>query len=270
MKLIEPPKKPPRESSSTIARQRFEQLEGWPLFHSDWMRALFIHYEVDRDVLQSQIPFELDLHGGRAIVSLVAFTMQGLRLPIGGRLGALLTAPGATHPLLNVRTYIRHRGELGIYFMREWIPNRLSVFIGPRTYGLPYRYGKLDYHHDHECGELRGMVIPGGNSGRLVYEAQVDPEVNYEPCAEGTFSHFLLERYTAFTEWRDRARLFRIWHQPWAQTKLHVTVLDDSALPGSGSWYQAARLIGANYSPGVSTVWIGRPHSVQAAETPIG
>ena len=88
MKLIERPKPPLRESSSAIARQRFERLEGWPLFHSGWMRALFIHYEVDRDVLQSQIPFELDLHEGRAIVSLVAFTMQGLRLPIAGRLGA--------------------------------------------------------------------------------------------------------------------------------------------------------------------------------------
>ena len=119
MKLIEPPKPPLRESPSAVARHRFEQLEGWPLFHSDWMRALFIHYEVDQEVLQSQIPFELDLHEGRAIVSLVAFTMQGLRLPIAGRLGALLTAPGATHPLLNVRTYVRHRGEPGIYFMRE-------------------------------------------------------------------------------------------------------------------------------------------------------
>ena len=259
MKLIEPPKKPPRESSSAIARQRFERLEAWPLFHSDWMRALFIHYEVDRDVLQSQIPFELDLHEGRAIVSLVAFTMQGLRLPIGGRLGTLLTAPGATHPLLNVRTYVQHRGELGIYFMREWIPNRLSILIGPRTYGLPYRYGKLVYHHDHENGQLRGTVIPGGNCGRLVYEAQVDPEASYEPCADGTLSHFLLERYTAYTKWRKRARLFRIWHEPWLQTRPEVTILDDSALVASGSWYAASRLLSANYSPGVRPVWIGRP-----------
>ncbi len=270
MKLIEPPKPPLRESSSAIARQRFERLEGWPLFHSDWMRALFIHYEVDRDMLQAQIPFELDLHEGRAIVSLVAFTMQGLRLPIAGRLGALLTAPGATHGLLNVRTYIKHAGEPGIYFMTEWIPNRLSILIGPRTYGLPYRYGKLDYHHDHEDGQLSGTVTPGGNCGRLVYEAHVAPDASYEPCAEETLSHFLLERYTAFTKWRKRARLFRIWHEPWLQTHPDVTILDDSALAASGSWHGAARLIGANYSPGVHPVWIGRPHSVQTAQTPIG
>ena len=264
MKLIEPPENPLRESSSAIARQRFQRLEKRALFHSDWMRALFIHYEVDCEALQAQIPFELDLHEGRAIVSLVAFTMQGLRLPFAGRLGALLTAPGATHGLLNVRTYVRHRGEVGIYFMREWIPNRLSILIGPRTYGLPYRYGKLDYRHDHENGQLRGTVTPapGNSAGRLVYEARVDPKASYQPCAEGTLSHFLLERYTAFTKWRERARLFRIWHEPWLQTRSEVTILDDSALPGCGSWHSAARLIGANYSPGVRPVWIGRPRSV--------
>ena len=272
MKLIEPLRGPRCESLVAIARGRFQRIEGRPLFYSDWDRALFMHFDVDRDVLQKHIPFELDLHHGRAVVSLVAFTMRGLRFPIGGRLGALLTAPGATHGLLNVRTYIRHNGEVGIYFMREWIPNRLSIFIGPRTYGLSYRYGKLDYQHDHETGQLRGTVTPapGSKGGRLVYEAQVDPEASLEPCADGTLSQFLLERYTAFTKWHKRARLFRIWHEPWLQTRPEVTILDDSALKASGSWNGAARLIGANYSPGTKRVWIGRPHSVQVAETPIG
>ncbi len=272
MKLIGPLKGPPCESLAAIARGRFQRIEGRPLFSSDWDRALFMHFDVDRDVLQRHIPFELDLHHGRAVVSLVAFTMRGLRFPIGRRLGALLTAPGATHGLLNVRTYIRHNGEVGIYFMREWIPNRLSILVGPRTYGLPYCYGKLDYQHDHENGQLHGTVTlaPGSNAGRLVYEAQVDPEASFEPCADGTLSQFLLERYTAFTKWRERARLFRIWHEPWLQTQVDVTILDDSALTASGSWYSAAHLTGANYSPGVRTVWIGRPHSVRIAQTPIG
>ena len=177
MKLIEPREGPPGESLAAVARGRFQRIEGRPLFYSDWDRALFMHFDVDRDVLQRHIPFALDLHHGRAVVSLVAFTMRGLRFPIGGRLGALLTAPGATHGLLNVRTYIRHNDEVGIYFMREWIPNRLSILIGPRTYGLPYRYGKLAYHHDHEHGQLRGTVIPGGNCGRLVYEVASAREI---------------------------------------------------------------------------------------------
>ena len=114
------------------------------LFVSDWVRALFVHYQVDPAVLQDQIPLPLDVRDGRAYVSLVAFTMRGLRFAAGGRLGAWLVAPVATHGLLNVRTYVTHRGMAAIYFMTEWIPNRLSVLVGPYTYGLPYRYGRLD------------------------------------------------------------------------------------------------------------------------------
>jgi len=32
----------------------------------------------------------------------------------------------------------------GIFFIAEWIPNRLAVLIGPRMYGLPYRLGRLN------------------------------------------------------------------------------------------------------------------------------
>jgi len=262
MKLIEPPNPLVCQSLSANARQRFQRIERWPLFICDWDRALFMHFEVDPDNLQPQIPFELDLYSGKAIVSLVAFTMRGLRLAIGGRLSAILTAPVATHPLLNVRTYIRHQGEAGIFFMTEWIPNRLSILIGPRTYGLPYRYGKINYQHNHENGQLRGKVSPGNSSGRFAYEAAIETNITFKPCDYGTLSHFLLERYTAFTRWRKQARLFRIWHEPWLQTPLNVTITDNSALRAIGNWYKSARLVGANYSPGAKQVWMGRPRRV--------
>lgn len=262
MKLAELPRTRDCQSLSAIAKHHFKRIERWPLFFSDWDRALFIHFEVDPDVLQPQIPFELDLQKGKAIVSLVAFTMRDLRLSLGGRFSAFLTAPVATHPLLNVRTYIRHHGEAGIYFMTEWIPNRLSILVGPRTYGLPYRYGKLNYQHNHENGSLRGVVTPGNNTGRFAYEADIEKNTTFKPCDNGTLSHFLLERYTAFTKWRKQARLFRIWHKPWLQTDLDVTITDDSALRASGTWYQASRLVGANYSPGTKKIWMGMPRRV--------
>ena len=65
------------------------QPECPPLFLGDWVRALFIHYEVEPEILQREVPFELDLWNGRAFASLVAFTMQRLRLGFGGWLGEL-------------------------------------------------------------------------------------------------------------------------------------------------------------------------------------
>ena len=57
------------------ARRRFIASEGRPLLVADWERALFMHFEVPREVLQRHVPFELDLFEGRAFVSLVAVTM---------------------------------------------------------------------------------------------------------------------------------------------------------------------------------------------------
>src|SRR5690348_5003511 len=112
------------EDPSTAARQRLLSCRGEPLFYSDWLRAVFIHYEVDPVLLQRFVPFPLDLRDGKAYVSLVAFTMEGLRPCRGGPLAAWALAPIATHELLNVRTYVRHGNETGIYFIAEWIPNR--------------------------------------------------------------------------------------------------------------------------------------------------
>src|SRR6266511_817341 len=55
-----------------------------PLFYAHWMRAVFVHFEVEPAVLQNEVPFPLDLWQGRAFVSLVAFTMERLRPWIGG------------------------------------------------------------------------------------------------------------------------------------------------------------------------------------------
>src|SRR5258708_3228276 len=138
------PTQPNLESShrlSDAARRRILGARGEPLFYADWLRAVFIHYEADPEALQREVPFELDLDDGRAYVSLVAFTMRDMRPRIGGRLAAWLLKPIATHEFLNVRTYVRHGGETGIYFLAEWLSNPLSVWLGPLTFGLPYRFG---------------------------------------------------------------------------------------------------------------------------------
>jgi uncharacterized protein YqjF (DUF2071 family) len=52
-------------------------------------------------------------------VNLVTFTMENMHPRIGGQLGAWLCRPIAMHDFLNVRTYVRHKGEPGIHFLAE-------------------------------------------------------------------------------------------------------------------------------------------------------
>lgn len=143
---------------SDAARSRFLALEGRPPLVSDWLDTVMIHYECDAGELQRDVPFELDLFEGRAFVSLVAFTMTNLRTRRWPRLGRRLLAPIGTHAFLNVRTYVCVGGEFGIYFLAEYLPNRLSVALGPPLYGLPYQFGRLAFHHDQSARTLTGVV----------------------------------------------------------------------------------------------------------------
>lgn len=247
-----------RSTLSEAARRRMLALPGEPMFYARWDRAVFIHYAADAAVLQRDVPFELDLRDGRAFVSIVAFTLVRMRPRIGGRLGEWLFKPIATHEFLNVRTYVRHRGEPGIYFLAEWLSNPLSVHLGPRTFGLPYKFGRLIYDHSRVRGDIRGTVE--AREGRLTYQGDVAGS-SLTPTEIGSLTEFMLERYTAFTHQRNRARFFRVWHSPWEQAPADIKVTADTIIASTGRWWKTAERVGANYSPGAE-VWMGRPHRI--------
>jgi hypothetical protein len=249
------------EIPGEVARRGLLSVRGEPLFLADWSRAVFVHYEIPAADLQREVPFRLDLHEGKAYVSLVAFTLRRMRPCLGGALAAWLFKPIATSAYLNVRTYVRHDDEPGIYFLSEWLNNPLSVRLGPLTFGLPYRFGELNYQHRHEIGTLNGAVTETIHQMSFAYEATL-AEPTFVPCPAGSLDEFLLERYTAFTAHKNKRRFFRIWHRPWAQQAIRVAVADNRLLTQVWPWFSHATLAGGNYSPGVRDVWMGRPHQI--------
>ena len=72
-----------------------------------------------------------------------------------------------------------------------------------------------------------------------------------------------MERYTAFTKARNKARFFRVWHLPWQQQAVEIDVTERSLLETNWEFFRQAQLAGANYSPGLKEVWMGWPHSIQ-------
>ena len=116
-----------------------------------------------------------------------------------------LLKPIATHEYLNVRTYVRHGAETGIYFLAEWLPNRLSVALGPRFFGLPYRLDRFDYH-ELSCSNLRtnvadGFVSDGFGKGLLTFNVRLEPNSAMDHCDAGSLEEWLMERYAAFFVW---------------------------------------------------------------------
>jgi len=244
----------PAATVSARARSVMESFPGEPFWLCDWQEVVFLHFEADPAALKNQVPFELDLFEGRAYVSLVAFTLTNMRPRFGGRLTGLIFKPFGTHRFLNVRTYVQHRGQTGIYFLAEWLDApRLNLLAGPLIYGLPFRCGRLVYRNQPVLGGINGRV--SDQSGELAYAGKLlqSPRT----ARPGTLDEFLLERYRAFTHRRGRNAWFPVWHPPWRQASLEAAVADTTLLKSTGDWFGSAALHSAHWSPGALGVGMG-------------
>jgi len=110
------------------------------------------------------------------------------------------------------------------------------------------------------------MVREKKNGPRLVYEAELNND-SFAPCSAQSLDEYLLERYTAFTSHGAKKGFFRIWHPPWPQKRINVSVSDCGLLERTWPWFQHARLISGNYSPGAHDVWMGRPQRITSIQS---
>lgn len=243
---------------SAVAREVMQVQDGGALWDAEWDRVLMMHWSVPVEALQKVVPFPLDVREGRAWVSAVAFAMRGMRLANRGGFLGRWSLPFTHHTFLNLRAYVKVGDEAGIFFLREWVPIVPSIALSRPLYGLPFSPGRLNLEHVPEYGRLRGEVEAEGAA--LRYEAQ--PPGVFDTCVAGSRTEFLMERYTAFTEWGGWKRRFHVWHPPWRQSEVTVRVMDESLLRLTGEWAGQARYEGANYSPGLPSVWMSGPRGL--------
>ena len=243
---------------SLQARRNIIHNEGGAFFECDWVRFVLIHYEVNVKLLQNTVPFELDLFDGKAYVSCVAFTSDNFNFAQKGLMQRLVMRPVRNHRYFNVRTYVNVGDQKGIYFLKEWISNKLCSIIGAWMYGLPCAHGRLNYSHQWEAPSLSGSLSGGHDEGTYRYRLCKNSGNELQGIEPGTLEEFLFERYVAFVEHKGTKKYFRIWHEPWRQADLDIEYLDDQLLPTLGPWGENPKFIKAHYSPGVFGVWMGQ------------
>jgi uncharacterized protein YqjF (DUF2071 family) len=230
---------------------------------ADWRHFVFAHFSLPAELLAPHVPFQLETYEGRAYVSLVFFTLERMQVAGAGPASRWLLRPISDHPFLNVRTYVVHEGRPGICFLAEWIPNLLSRFLGPLTYGLPYRLGAF-------TRELR----PADGVGRIgLREARHPAELTLTfpilgspaaPSAPGSIDEFLLERDTAYTFRGKVRRRFEVRHEPWQTTRADWLRFDTGLIARTFPWFRAATFHSAHLSDGVRNVEMSRPRRLAA------
>lgn len=199
-------------SASDVARDVAHR--PWPLPPSPWLGfqswrdLLFAHWRVPVAALRAVVPpeLEIDAFDGSGWLGVVPFRMAGVRARFVPPLPGL-----SAFPELNVRTYVRHRGQGGIHFLSLDADHRLAVATGRALFELPYhraamrcerRGDAVDYRSERERGAAR-LSCSYGPTG-----AGVVPRI-------GTLEHFLAERYALFTARGGRVKRVDVHHAPW-------------------------------------------------------
>lgn len=202
------------------------QERPWIMFQG-WRDLLFAHWPVRATELAGKIPapLQLDRFDGTAWLGIVALRITGARMrglpPIPGTAGALE---------LNVRTYVRHEGRPGVYFLSLDSTNFTHV-LGARLLRLPYFPAKIRLRRDAELLSFDSMRrSEHGAQFRAIYS----PAGPVFDAAPGSLEEFLTERYALYTASRRRLHRLDIQHPPWTLQPCNGEAFDRSVAAAVG------------------------------------
>mgnify|MGYP001193431414 CR=1 FL=1 len=191
----------------------------------EWRNLTFMHWQVEPEKLLPYIPkgLELDLFQGKAYVGTIPFVMKNVRPRL------LPSIPGiSTFPEFNIRTYVVRDGIPGVLFLTLDAQSRITCWHAPRKYGLPYRYAKCkvkikDISYSWESKRISDGV-------QLIGECILNG--NKREAEKDTLEYFLFERYSLYTEHKEKLHMAYTLHAPWvfqdAEVKISENTLTDS------------------------------------------
>lgn len=204
-----------------------EPASASPDVHMTWSNLLFVHWRVPPEMLRPLIPDQLtiDTFDGSAWLGLVPFEMTDTsfrRVP---------PLPGLNRFYeCNLRTYVRHRDDAGIWFFSLDAARLLPVLGGRWLWSLNYVHARFRVSRDGERTNYRltrRRWGPWPDGSTSIVWTRGDPLPRTE---SGSLEFFLTERYLLFTRRRGRIMRGRVVHDPWPLRSAQLNSLDDSLL----------------------------------------
>ena len=171
-------------------------------FYQEWNNALFLHWPVDKSVLEEWVPteIEIDTHNGDAYISVVLFEMNNIRprmLPAVGGLSNFYE--------VNIRTYVKYGSKTGVYFLNIEASSKLFCSMAKIISGLPYQFADIfkvgkSYTSENEAA-----------SSSLSAEYKIGEKI----VNKTDLDLWLTERYALFQEDRRYINQFELHHLEW-------------------------------------------------------
>jgi uncharacterized protein len=209
-----------REILAQTAHRPYPHPDGQWIMRQHWCDLLFAHWSVDPDALRRRIPRELELDLddlGRAWLAVVPFRMENIRFSFTP------AAPWiSAFPELNVRTYVKYKGQPGVYFFSLDAANSVGCALGRAWFFLPYEHARMRLNQGGDpvryTSFRRGRARAAGRAeGAADFIAEYAPAGPVYYSAPGTLEHWLTERYRLFSYNGKTSRVWggEIQHGPW-------------------------------------------------------
>jgi uncharacterized protein YqjF (DUF2071 family) len=115
---------------------------------------------------------------------------------------------------VNVRTYVTHRGQPGVWFFSLDAANPLAVWFARTIYRLPYFRAGISMDQDGTRYRFRSRRRTRSEP-RAEFQAEWRPGAPIGRIKPGSLAWFLTERYRLFTEASREIRSVEIRHDPW-------------------------------------------------------
>jgi uncharacterized protein len=219
------------------------------IMYQGWRNLLFYSWPVTSTVLARLLPpgLPVDEYQGSGWVSLVPFRMYDLHLRY------LPPIPGtSTFPEVNLRTYVRLRGELGVFFFSIDAASCLGAIVARAVFHLPYFRARIRLEEEGSEFRIRSVrrLRAGAPPAQLI--ASWRPRGTLHRPTAGSLEYFLSERYASFAQ-GPPGELYRgaLLHSDWrvqdADVELSVSTLVEAA--GLAPPRDAV----CHFSPGVDT-----------------
>ena len=214
--------------------------EGGAVMFQHWRELLFLHWEVDPEMLRKRLPdgLHLDLFEEKAYLGIVPFFMERVR-PKG-----LPCVPWLSDFLeLNVRTYVHDdQGRPGVWFFSLDCNQPIAVEIARKLFHLPYQHARMSADEQYRCHRK-------GEAEAAEYSYRGNETL--KTAAPGTLEFFLLERYLLFSQ-RKNGKLYcgQVNHKRYQFCEAQVEKWSDAPMKWEGFEVEG-KPVSQLYSPGV-------------------
>jgi uncharacterized protein YqjF (DUF2071 family) len=202
-----------------------------------WRGLLFVHWEIAGAALaalRALVParLELDTFEGRAYLGLVAFSMREVR-----PLRALPAVPTARDfEELNLRTYVHHRGaDPGVWFFSLDASSALAVLGARAFFHLPYWHARMAVEQDGDGRTRYRSARRWADDGPAALDVSYEVGEPLGAAKEGTFEHFLAERYYLYAVTPSDVLLRgQVHHTPYPLRRARVEAMSESIAAAAG------------------------------------